>query len=431
MTARALLFCLFSFPFSLFAFAQPLPDRKPLVGLALDSAGKPLAGAVVSIRRQEDAGAFAFWGASVASDARGEFRFERAEVGRYYLNAEIAGFAPIYNQSVIWKGDEKNNRPLRLQFQRLVNFRPQILKSDGTPAANLVVWLRLRGDGSAGQTSRRAQTDGNGNVAVDGLLSANYALFVASNQGFSLETRLELRSNLAPEIRLQKGGTLRAVVRAKEGALLGGAILSLVPENTAEIVRLGGENADPSDDYALLGAMGERITLVSRDGDGVIEIPNLPAGRYSAKIALSGYQNAPARSTTIRAGEVAELGFDLTPKSGARASLNLQLRAGDDAAQTALAGTQWLLRFLPINANGTLATDQTPDDAPFTPEGQPGRRVVADGEGKLQLFPLPTGRFRVFAARRSENGSEKAGESASLDLELKAGENAAQLQLKR
>jgi hypothetical protein len=433
MTARLLCLSFFACQLAPSAFSQPLPDRKPVVGVTVDSVGKPLAGALVSIRRQDDSGSYAFWGDSVASNQRGEFRFERAETGRYYLNAEVTGFAPIYNQSVIWQG----NAPLRLQFQRLVNFRPQLARPDGSPAANQVVWLRLRGEGSAGQISRRVQADARGQITVEGLLPSNYALYLASDEGFALLPRIELQSNLAPEIQLQKGGRLRVTVRAKDaGTALGGALLSLIPESRQEAVRLGGVGAPANDDFGLLGAMGEPIALVSRDGDGLIEISNLPAGRYSAKVVLPSYLNVPVQSIAIREGETAESEWVLTPKSSAKASLTLQLRTENETPIPS--AQEWTLRLLPINADGTLATEQTipdiPDGTSFSPAGHPGRRVIANATGQLIVSPLVPGRYRVFISPRTpqatENPNDPSDGRASLDLELKAGENKSDLFLK-
>ncbi len=428
-------FRLFSLLFLIarFAAAQPLPDRAPIVGTARDSAGKPLEGALISLRRQDGSGAFTFWGAVAASDARGAWRFAQAEAGRYYLSAEVPGFAPISNQNVEWKAGDA---PLQLRFERLVNLTLKVATPDGSPLANAPIWLRLRGDGSVGQITRRESTDETGTVVFDSLLPATYALFGAAPGGFASQSGVELRGNQSLEWTLQTGGALQiAVVEAaprRVGATkraLGGATLSLTPENAAEAARSLGVGADLNENVALLAAGGDPLALLSRDGDGQISIASVPPGRYLARLNLPGYAAPAPQKVVVAGGKTAQLIFGLAPAAttpgeepasgGAAASLTLDLRIKDalGAEKSAPIG-EWAVRVLPIDENGALAPE-TNEGGVFSAGGNAARRALSDSGGQITLFPLAAGRYRVFVAPRTPPGTDPP-EAASLDISVPA-----------
>lgn len=429
MIARILSLFLLLFTARL-SLAQPLPDRFPLAGRAVDShSGKPLPGAVISIRRQEDSGAYAFWGGTAAADTNGEFRFPFAETGRYYLNAELAGYAPIYNQSISWKNGDA---PLRVTFDRLVTLHLQVRNADGAPVANTSFWLRLRGDGSAGQVTRRVQSDGDGRLNVESLLPAKYALFLVTGQGVGLQNDLDLHSELTQALTLQRGGALHAVVRDDNEAArpLGGAVLSLAPADPDEATRLMGDLADPSDDLALLASSSEGVAVVTRDGDGTIEISNIPAGSYLAKIYLPGAAGTDPQPVTIKAGETTALEWRVK-RRGATASLTIQLsEPGAKPGQTV--SGEFMVRLLLIEKNGQLRGEEANDEAPFSPGGSPGRRALANGSGQITLFPLKPTRYRIFVSRRVAGQDPESGsrEAASLDITVPAEGTTASLVLK-
>ena len=63
------------------ALAQPLPDRRTLLGRITGFRGVPLGGAFVSLRRTDDNQPATFWGTRILTDARGEFAIPDAEDG--------------------------------------------------------------------------------------------------------------------------------------------------------------------------------------------------------------------------------------------------------------------------------------------------------------------------------------------------------------
>lgn len=429
--------------------AQPLPDRAPVAGFALDVAGKPLAGVLITLRRQESSGSFTFWGAVTASDARGAWRFAQAEAGRYYLSAEAPGFAPISNQSLEWK---VGAAPLRLQFQRLATLRLTMTGSNGAPLIHAPLWFRLRGDGEAGQITRRTITDAMGQAQLEGLLPATYALWVAAPGGYAIQNGLVLRGDKTLDLGLLRGGALlvRAAQNASAGNAsadnastsgdsnrpLGGAVLSLTPQNSAEAMRALGSSADLNENVALLAVGGDTLSLISRDGDGQIGIPDLPPGSYIALVRLPGYDVPALQEVTIANGQTTELGFVLAPTARNMASLTLSLPlrieaepALRDSSQNAAPGDaapgEWSLRVLPIDQNGALAPEAR-DDSAFLPGGNAARRALRNLDSRVTLFPIPVGRYRVFVAPRPPRGHTVAGDSdgepeiGSVDVDVPA-----------
>ncbi len=408
-----------------FAMAQPLPDRAPLSGVTLDSSGKPLPGAVITLRRQESNGPYVFWGAVAASDARGVYRFANAEAGRYFLSAEVPGFAPIANQSVSWRAGDA---PLRLQFQKLVTLRLEISDLDGEKLSNAPLWVRLRDGEGGAQTTRRAITNQAGIAELSGLLPATYAVFVAAAPGFAIQNGLALGSDKSLELRLARGASLSINVTqtnaVSDGARqLGGAFLLLTPENSAEATRALGSSAATDENVALLGAGGDALSLVSRDGDGQIEIGNLPPGRFLARLILTGYAPTAPRPVALEGGQTARLDFELTPApASVLAALTLDLRVKDATGNemSAPAG-EFAVRVLPIDTNGALAPEM-PAETSFLPGGNAARRALADAPGQITLFPLPIGRYRVFVAPRAAIGTDaETPEAASQDISVPAG----------
>jgi hypothetical protein len=407
------------------ALSQPLPDRRPLVGIAVDGAGKPVVGAFLSVRRQENNGrTTAFWSGATATDERGEFRFPNAETGTYYLNADVTGFAPIYNMPIRWK---LNSPVLRVQFERLVDLRLNLVNPDGSPAANTPVWMRLRGDGYAGQTSRRETSDEKGQIWLKSVLPATYSLFLSCAKGYALNTRFALRTDSVQNLQLQSGGALKITVQ-DEGTppkALGGAALTLNPENPEAAIKLMGEAGDVSDDFGFLSMMGERLSLVSREGDGLIDIPHLPPGRYEAKMLGAAFALEPARILTIEANKEKELVWTLVPKSSAKGSLTLQLNEADGKA----ASGDFAIRVLPIKEDGSLVTEEI---SPEAPGGNAGRRARADSSGRITLFPIASGRYRFFVNHFMPGmTADQLVTAASVDVMVPSGNATASLVLKK
>lgn len=395
--------------------AQPLPDRAALRGLIVDQDGKPLKGVFLSLRRQSTEGSFAFWGGETASDEGGNFRFENAEEGDYYLSAELDGYASVLSRAISWK---RRGGVERVQLTRLANARLRFLTLDGQPLSQSHVWLKLQS--ASGETVVNAfRTDAQGALTVPNVVSGRYTLWAHSAQGYAVQ-KLELQPQTALptiEVRLQNGGGVTIVARDGEGNGLGGGALALSPATADEAARLGSPSADLNEDYSFFAAEGDRAGIVTRDGDGRIELRHLPPGRYAARLALPGYLAFAPRLVDVQEGQNLPLEWDFATRRAG--SLTLDLRTRDDKP---VAGREVTVRVLPINTDGTLSRDPFEaggQAAPFFPSGAGARRAVSDAKGRLRLFPLRPGRYRVFVAPHDPNASgAPAPESSPLDLDV-------------
>lgn len=401
------------------AFAQPLPDRAPLVGVVSDLKGAPIAGAVLSLRRSDSKSSAAFWGAAVQADEKGRFDFPDAEEGDYALNIEAPGYASLPYLEVKWRA---GNAPVRVTLDRLIDFTLDLRASDGSPVVNTTAFVRLRPSDVNGQKLVTARTNDKGELLVQGVKPGSYSMYLRAPQGFALPGDVAVTEPATPPraIQLQKGGALKMTVVDALGHQLGGASLTLAPATIAETQRLLGTDNGQSEDFALLAASNNRGLVVSRDGDGFIELDGLPPGVYAPRLSLPGYNFGSLPALTIVAGETAEQKAT-APTRRAR-TLNLQLRTPDDKPYVA---GEVSLRILPIAANGQLGGDPPPnpedaDDLPFFPSGPGGRRVLPDAQGRVSLFPVKAGNYRIFAAPQIKEPGQNPPEATPVDVLINA-----------
>jgi hypothetical protein len=212
--------------------AQPLPDRRTLSGVVKGSDGQPVAQAVVTVRRQDDLNAVAFWGAQVATNAQGEFSVPDAEEGSYYITVEAPTFAPVYNSSYILS---PISTPVQVKLVRLVNLTLQVLKPDGLPLVKSKAFMRLRGGDQSQRTPVSVTTDAAGLVQKGDMMPGAYSLHVlAPGTGYAVLNNVNVKFSAKPEpvvVRLKTGGTLRVTARESAadnaGRPLGGATFTM------------------------------------------------------------------------------------------------------------------------------------------------------------------------------------------------------------
>lgn len=381
--------------------AQPLPDRAPMVGVALDSAGGALPDAYLVLRRKQDSGAFAFWGGATQADAAGQWSFPDAEEGLYLLSVEAPGYAPIQNLEVNWK---RGAAPLRLQLMPLVDLTFKLRAPDGKPVANAPVYAHLSSADPSGQIARAALSDAGGEFVVPGVRAGSYALYLRAPQGYAtLDLTVSQADAAAREVTLQAAGALRVRLSDDAGRALGGAALTLSAGAKGDDV-LG-------EDYALLASGGDRNALVTRDGDGSIEVGGLPPGRYTPRLYLPGYDAVAPQTIEIKAGEVAELNV----KVPARQTPTLTLDLLTPVDKPYIAG-EVSLRILPLADNGALGGG----DLPFFPGGTGGRRALPGADGRVTLFPVKEGRYRLFVTPRPQTPGEATPEATPVDVTITA-----------
>lgn len=384
-------------------WAQPLADRAPIRGNVVDETGKPVASAVVTVRRQEDSGPSAFWGSEARADAGGRFGFPGAQEGRYFLNVEAPGYAPLANFALNWKA---NASPLRLELSRLTRAVLHVSRADGTPLSNAPLWIRLRT--FAGDTSStRTSTDASGDAVVPDLAPATYNVFVVAAQGSASLRAAPVvwrEGGTRLDVRLSSGASLKITARDAQNQPLGGASLFLFPSSPEEAAKLGGAGADAGENWALLAAANAPQLLVTRDGEGALELHGVPQGRFIAQLSLPGY-GPVTREIETQDGQTIE--WNAAFPNRRAATLSLLVRGADGKP---FANSLVTLRLLPLADDGSFAPDSPfggalmPDpggapDLPFFPSGPGGRVGRTDADGKLRLFPLKAGRYRVFASR--------------------------------
>ncbi len=398
--------------------AQPLPDRAPIRGQVVDEAGRPISSAVVSLRRQDETAPTAFWGAEARADATGLFVIPHAEVGRYFLSVEAAGFASLSSVALDWK---RQSAPARLQLLRLTKLSLRVVSPDGMPLTSAPLWIRLR-NAEGIQTLKRAQTGARGEVEVRDIAPASYSVVLVAQSGIWTQSALGVSKPGAPvEARLREGTTLRIKART-DGKSAGGAALILFPQNPEEAVRLDGEGADPGENWALLSQANAPQATVTREGDGTLEVRHLPPGRYSARLSLPDHETQP-RDFTLEEGKTLEWNADFASRRMATLSLRVVDARGQIVSHALVA-----FRLLPLAANGAFENEQAeitdpnaPPDVPTTSFGFAPRAGRTDSEGKVTLFPVRAGRFRVFASRPANDSwlrAPVAPEGAPTDIVL-------------
>ena len=397
------------------AFCQPLPDRVPLTGALVNGKGEPIANAVLSIRRSDTEAVAAYWGAATASDAAGRFVFPDAEEGDYILTAEATGYAILPYYQLKWRA---GSAPLRVTLDRLVNFTLNLRAPDGTPLVETPVFVRLRPSDINGQKFINARTGEQGELPIQGVKPDAYRLYLRAPGAFAtlddlVVTEPQTATRTVP---LQSGGALKLSVVDDAGRALGGATLSLSPATIEETRRLLGSDDGTVEDFALLAAAGNRNLLVSRDGDGTIDLDGLPPGLYTPRLSLPGYDFSVLQPVQIAEGKPVELRIE-APARRAR-SLELQLQTPDGKPYAA---GEVSLRILPIAANGQLGGDPPPtpdDDLPFFPSGAGGRRVRPDAAGHVALYPVKAGRYRIFAAPQPKEPGQNPPEAVPVDVTI-------------
>ena len=400
------------------AFAQPLPDRVPMNGVVSDAKGQPIAGALLSLRRSQSNLSVAFWGATAQTDEAGNFLFPDAEEGDYSLSAQAPGYADLPYFEVKWR---QGSSPLRITMDRLIDFSFDLRAPDGSPIVNAPVYLRLRPSDVNAQKFVNARTDDKGELRVTGVKPGQYSLYLRAPQGIAtlFDVNVTEPVTASREVALQRGGALKLTVSDERGQPLGGASLSLSPATVEESQRLSGYQT-PGEDFALLAASNNRNRVVSRDGDGSIELDGLPPGLYTPRLSLPGYRFDSLPPVQIGADTPLDLKISAPPRRAR--TLNLQLRTPDDKPYVA---GEVSLRILPIAANGQLGGDPPPnpedaDDLPFFPSGPGGRRALPDTGGRVTLYPVKAGRYRIFAAPQIKEPGQTPPEATPVDVTITA-----------
>ncbi|HEY0073444.1 MAG TPA: carboxypeptidase-like regulatory domain-containing protein [Abditibacteriaceae bacterium] len=394
---------LFIFQFSFFVLyggeAQPLPERAPLLGKVATTAGSPIGGATVALRRQDNESVVtaAFWGGKQLTGADGVFSFPEAEEGIYYLTVDAEGYEN-FNWTLEWKPQSPTF------WAKMLKLTPQplrVLKTDGQPAAGAKVFLHFRAlpPGHISFYSYEAGADGR--INVPSLTPANYWVHaVAPGLGYAIMPNLIVKENEPQliDLKFQPGGRARAVAKTADGRPLGGAALALselLPDTANE---LGGATAQGNDGAIYLQTQ-HRSTLVTQDGSGQMELQDVAPGRYQARLYIPGEANPPMQTIEVKNDGTTEVSgvYNLQNQ---KASIEVTVQTPDDkpaANREFVASLQPLRNGQPVPA-GQVGPPVPPDVAPTTSnlfQGVLSRRFKTDANGKATLFPLSAGDWQI------------------------------------
>jgi len=392
--------------------AQPLPDRRPISGVVKGADDQPINGATITLRRQDDLNAVAFWGAQVATNVRGEFFIPDAEEGSYYITVEAPNFAPLYNSSYILS---QAAAPLQLKLVRLVTLTLRVLKPDGAPLAQGKVVVRLRGDGVQ-RAPLSMTTDAAGLAQKVDMMPGVYSLHVvASGVGYAVLSNVNVKNAAKPEaveVRLKKGGVLRVTAREaaaeNKGRLLGGASFTMTVAAAAATATQPASQPAASGESALVDAHLNPYATITRDGDGTVEAGNLAPGRYTLRLFLPGYVASGPQTVEIKEGETASANFALRRQD---ASVALEVLVRNSKGEP-VPNTEFSLQLRPnqgVPAPDAINAPPVPPDAPEgAPRGFAGslRRARSDAGGRIVLYPLKPGKWNVGLYTMQEGNTE-------------------------
>lgn len=381
------------------ALAQPLPERYPLTGKIVDQFGAPIPSATVTLRRQDHNPHVAYWGGFASTGPDGKFKFPEAEEGKYYLNADLGGYSTLSNSNIIW---EVNKAPLSLVMQKLATLRLKLTKPDNSPLASTRIQVRLRGDMEAGVRMQTATTDSEGILTVTGVYPSTYSIFAAANgQGYTYrhQEKIQWVAEPAPvPLQLQGGGELKLVVAEKAGAEaplvpVGGASLVLTAMPGIEALDGPGATPNPGENLATVTSGLDRSGIFSSDGEGLIQLKDLPPGKYRARVYLSGRPPAE-KEIEISGSSPSQVEITFPPVSAGRVHF---VAVGQDGKP--LANRAWTVRVMSLSGN----TEEPVPGAPVLPRGG-ARRATSNAEGKFTLYPLRPGKYRFWVAAYNPDG---------------------------
>ncbi len=396
------------------AWAQPLPERRPVSGRITRGDGAGVVRATVTLQRENDIGSYAFWGAQTATDASGLFSFPEAEDGSYFVSVEAEGYAPLQNKPLRIDG---NSAVFNARLERLATLALRLLSPDGTPLKSTRAVLRLSRADAAGQPLRR-QTNARGVLMLSGQTPGRYALEVAAGAGFASLRDVEVKFAEAPQpadVRLQSGGSLKITAHdSNEPAkYLGGAMLSLSATlQPTEAERQAGllSTRSLANLQSLYAFSTDGSGAVTREGDGALELRDLPPGRYRAKLVLPAYAPSETREVEVKAGEEATADFGLAAQVRS-SSLKVRVLDKDNAP---LSNRDWTLQLRSLGPLPGIGAPLPPGDVVMDMGGFGvlARRARSDGKGEFTLFPIRAGRWRVLAFPTREDGDTEGARGA-------------------
>ncbi len=288
----------------------------------------------------------------------GEFTMDGFGGGTVELRVEAAGFAPAIVEGLsVPPGAEFG--PVSITLHPGADYRARLVDSNGTSVAAAtatVLHRSARGHATPGPTSRRATSDGDGQVILAGLGASPFDLMIAAPR-FGEVVLSDRRAGGAPEeVMLQPAGSIEGTVRVPWPS----------PETTSTV-------------FAYIGDSW-CATSTHPDGDGRFTFPELAPGLYRVEL-LDEWSFLENYLSEYRPTQWVEV------PPGGRAEVMLSTGGGGSlhgTVQVRPAATQ-----LPDLVLKLLQFDDNHQD----------RRVIAtapvDSIGRYQLYGLEPGRYIV------------------------------------
>lgn len=294
--------------------------------------------------------------ASTTTDQHGGFTL-RALSGKITLVVNAAGYST--GERTITVDDRDASRAHREAFALEIEdaqLRGQLLAPDGGAAIGVSVRI------VDGVSRRTTTTDGQGRFVLEPVVAGRYLVELSSPD--YPRKRVTLDTTRWAEHRLDRGGALRALVRASRDPLVGARVTARGPS----------------------GQIIERAT----DASGTIDLRALTAGTWTLSVRARGHTPA-SREVTVRAGALAD---DIHLELARAASLAGVVR---DRFGQRVAG-----------AKLTLA----------------GTSTVSASDGSFRLVDVPTGRHILEAEHDTLHGSlaielSPGDDRQSLTIELR------------
>lgn len=268
-----------------------------LRGRVVDSDGEPIAHVHVDATRR---GGRPSWNHSAFSAADGSFELPDCDAG-WTLRIECRRAGGVFPElSTVITTEANGELVLRLPPRTAVRLRGRVLDADGEPKANVELHPLRRGHGN----SPVAVNAADGTFEVGPYPAGEYAIGLRCDGFAHLVTEFraladgEVRD--LGDLRLQRGGTLRAVLTGP---------LANLPGRALSVVSVDGVHSD-----------------VAKLENGVVTSGNLSPGDWVLQV--DGFDVAAQQVPfSIRAGEVTELLFE--PASGSKVGIHVAVPRSD------------------------------------------------------------------------------------------------------